>query len=414
MENSRFFLVLVDCLCKNEIILTSWTLDRVLNENENNLAEDYLKHITRSVNFAFKNIQLIMRIDGKKGKRGGRKKKKSRKKCTQKGGNGLKIFFLLLLAICYAFLSYDQHMVLKRTLKDVENTFFDKGREALQNGHPHLARVYAQIAKNPFGGKCQKYNPRQLEFISSANNNNNAILPRTQAEQIVNSKKALETVNKIYKNMQDRGGVITTVPKGGLGGINYDRSIECHVSNIASAILAETQEIIDDVIKEIGPVSNYDTAMNLIGLFMSPNNIDTHLDNSIRTVQNLNLRFKNRATDAEKLRNNMTIIFNRINILIKNGSLRIGTAYQGKRIIQTIAFGLLTGTTQPWNAMLRAPKAFAGMLVATSAIDATMATLSGSDTTDDNYNGPNFERSTGGKTKKRKRQKRKKSRRKRK
>ena len=58
MENPSFFLA--DCLCKNKIILTSWILDRVLNENENNLAEDYLKHITRSVNFAFKNIQLIM------------------------------------------------------------------------------------------------------------------------------------------------------------------------------------------------------------------------------------------------------------------------------------------------------------------------------------------------------------------
>ena len=348
-----------------------------------------------------KKVKKVKEVEGKK--------KKSRKKCTQKGGNGLKIFFLLLLAICYAFLSYDQHMVLERTLRNVQETFVDEGREALQSGHMHLARVYAQIATNPFGGECQKYNPRQLEFISSPNKDNIAILPRTLVEQNTNREKAAVKAIELYKTMEEQGGVITTVPEGGLDGINYDLNIKCHVNNIASAILAETQEIIEDVIKEIGPVSNYDTAMNLIGLFMSPNNIDTHLDNSIRKVQNINLRFKNRATDAEKLRNNMTIIFNRINILIKNGSLRIGTAYQGKRIIQTIAFGLLTGTTQPWNAMLRAPKAFAGMLVATSAMDATMATLAGSDTTDD---GPDFEIKEGGKTKKRKRKKRKKSRRK--
>uniref|UniRef100_A0A6C0CQN8 Uncharacterized protein n=1 Tax=viral metagenome TaxID=1070528 RepID=A0A6C0CQN8_9ZZZZ len=355
--------IIIKSLIKNKTILTFWCMNRILELNDTkNIAKDYIDHISRSVNLAIKTISND-------------KTKKSKKK--QSGGIPPVLFYGAVLALgsAYSLLSYDQHVTIEKTIREIKKEFVVAGQKSLEDNHPHLAIVYKQISENPFSNECQIYNPNQLTFTL-----NNKIdfdkhdilkLPGTSKKQKENKKKAEDKALELYKTIniidkqQDINNINSIIKNNELNNV-----LDCHVNNVLVAILAETQEIVNDIKKEIGPKSTYDSIMDMFGLFVNPNGVDTHLDGAMKKIDNINLKLNNRAGDAVKLRNNMKIIFNKITSLFKGGYLRINNANTAKHLVQTAAIALVTGGTGTiTNAISVAPKALGGIYAFTTMAD---------------------------------------------
>ena len=337
-------------------------MNRILQLNDTkNIAKDYIDHISRSVNLAIKTISND-------------KTKKSKK--IQNGGVPPVLFYGAVLALgsAYSLLSYDQHVTIEKTIREIKKEFVVAGQKSLQDNHPHLAIVYKQISENPFSNECQIYNPNQLTFTSNNkidfDKNDILKLPGTSKKQKKIKKaedKALElykTINIIDKQ-QDINDINSIIKNNELNNV-----LDCHVNNVLVAILAETQEIVNDIKKEIGPKSTYDSIMDMFGLFVNPSGVDTHLDGAMKKIDNINLKLNNRAGDAVKLRNNMKIIFNKITSLFKSGYLRINNANTAKHLVQTAAIALVTGGSGTiTNAISVAPKALGGIYAFTTMAD---------------------------------------------
>ncbi|MAR51353.1 MAG: hypothetical protein CML42_09535 [Rhodobacteraceae bacterium] len=401
--------ILINKLLKNKTVLTFWLMNRFLeNKSIKNISKDYIKHIKKSVTLAIKSLPIM--INEKLGKKS-RKKSRKKKSNKQKGGMPPVIIYagLLVLGGAYSLLSYDQHVTIEKTVRHVRKEFVKAGYEAIDNNHPHLAMVYGNIARNPFGNECQIYNPNQLTFNSANKNvlNTDVILklPGTLEEQNKNKKKANDKAIQIYKDIEKNNGKNDKDQKEGLDNIiqtnNLNNVIDCHINNVLVAILAETQDIVKEIREEIGPQGTYDTLMNLFGLFINPNGIDTHIDNAMKSIDNINLKLNNKASDAAKLRNNMKIIFNKVTSLIKGGNLRINNANTAKHIIQATALTMVTGGSGTLaNALTVAPAATVGIMGVSSALDI------GSQKLANITSGPTITRLNGGKKKtKRKRKK---------
>ena len=134
-------------------------------------------------------------------------------------------------------------------------------------------------------------------------------MPGTSKKQKENKKKAEDKALELYKTIniidkqQDINDINSIIKNNELNNV-----LDCHVNNVLVAILAETQEIVNDIKKEIGPKSTYDSIMDMFGLFVNPSGVDTHLDGAMKKIDNINLKLNNRAGDAVKLRNNMKIM----------------------------------------------------------------------------------------------------------
>lgn len=404
--------ILINSLLKNKTILIVWSINRILeNKSVKNISKDYIKHITKSANLAFESMQVLTQQ-----KFGNKTRKKKTKK--QSGGVPPAIIYagLLVLGGAYSLLSYDQHVTIEKTVRHVRKEFVVAAHEAINNNHPHIAMVYGNIAQNPFGNECQIYNPNQLTFTSANENvlNTDVILklPGSLDEQNKNKKKANDKAIQIYKEAEKNIDKNDKSQKNGLDNIiqnnGLNNVIDCHVNNVLVAILAETQDIVKEIREEIGPQGTYDTLMNLFGLFINPNGIDTHVDNAMKSIDNINLKLNNKASDAAKLRNNMKIIFNRVTSLIKGGNLRINNANTAKHIIQATALTMVTGGSGTLaNALRVAPAATVGVFGVSTALDV------GSQRVANMTSGPTFIRLNGGR-KKRKKTKRKRKKNKRK
>ena len=119
----------------------------------------------------------------------------------------------------------------------------------------------------------------------------------------------------------------------------------------------------------------------------------------MKSIDNINLKLNNKASDAAKLRNNMKIIFNKVTSLIKGGNLRINNANTAKHIIQATALTMVTGGSGTLaNALIAAPAATVGIMGVSSALDI------GSQKLANITSGPTFTRLNDG-TKKTKRKK---------
>ena len=404
--------ILIETLVKNKTILTFWLMNTFLeNKSTKNISKDYIKHIKKSVTLAIKSLPIMINEKlGKKSRKKSRKKSCKKKSKKQNGGMPPVIIYtgLLVLGSAYSLLSYDQHLTIEKTIISVKEEFLIAGHEAMRDNYPHLALVYKQISENPFNNQCQIYNPNQLTFTSNneigLDRDNTLKLPGTSEQQKENKKKAESKALELYKDMQinNKKGEVDNLDNI-IKDNKLNNIIDCHVNNVLVAILAETQDIVKEIQEEIGPQGTYDTLMNLFGLFINPNGIDTHIDNAMKSIDNINLKLNNKASDAAKLRNNMKIIFNKVTSLIKGGNLRINNANTAKHIIQATALTMVTGGSGTLaNALIAAPAATVGIMGVSSALDI------GSQKLANITSGPTFTRLNGVKKKtKRKKIKRK-------
>jgi len=366
--------ILIETLIKNKTILTFWCMNRVLElKDTNNISKDYINHIKKSVNLAIKTLPKT--TNKKLGKKSSKKRKKRKKR--QSGGIPPVLFYAGVLALgsAYSLLSYDQHITIEKTIRSVKKEFVIAGHKAMQNNHPHLALVYKQISENPFNNQCQIYNPNQLTFTSNneigLDTDNTLKLPGTSEQQKENKKKAESKALELYKDIKinNKKGEVDNLDNI-IKDNKINNIIDCHVNNVLVAIMAETQEIVNEIKEEIGPKSTYDSIMDLFGLFINPNGLDTHIDGAMKNIENINLKLHNKGADAVKLRNNMKIIFNKITSLIKGGYLRVNNANTAKYIVQTTAIALVSGGSGILTtAMKLAPGATTGVIAVSAGLN---------------------------------------------